>query len=117
MALLEQHHTAGHDDGLSYNVVFRLLNAADYGVPQSRHRVIIVGFRSDFNASWSFPTATHSQDVLLYSKWVSGEYWEEHGMSRPAETPLSMQQLRTIRRAVEETDTTFEMAYCTGCNR
>lgn len=54
MSLLEKHHTAGHDDGLSYNVVFRLLNAADYGVPQSRHRVIIVGFRSDSNISWSF---------------------------------------------------------------
>ncbi len=61
MSILEKHHTAGHDDGLSYNVVFRLLNAADYGVPQSRHRVIIVGFRSDSNISWSFPKASHSQ--------------------------------------------------------
>ena len=29
LALLEKHHTAGHEDELSYNVVFRLLNAAD----------------------------------------------------------------------------------------
>ena len=105
LAMLEQHHTAGHGDGLSYNVVFWLLNAVDYGVPQSRHRVIIVGFRNDFNASWSFPTATHSQESLHYSKWVTGEYWEEHSIKRPAEMPLSAQQLRSIRRAVEDTDT------------
>lgn len=58
LALLEKHHTSGREQGLSYNVVFRLLNAADYGVPQVRQRVIIVGFRSDFNASWTFPKPT-----------------------------------------------------------
>lgn len=30
-----------------YNVFYELLNAADYGVPQDRERVIIVGFRKD----------------------------------------------------------------------
>lgn len=104
LALLKRYHTSSHVDDLSYNVVFRLLNAADYGVPQSRHRVIIVGFRSDYNVSWNFPVATHSQEALLYSKWVTGEYWEEHNIKRPAEMPLSAQQLRTICHAVEETD-------------
>lgn len=104
LALLERHHTSGHDNGLSYNVVFRLLNAADYGVPQSRHRVIIVGFRSDYNASWNFPPATHSQDALLYAKWVSGEYWDEHSLRKPDDIPLSTQQIRAVRKAVENTD-------------
>lgn len=104
LALLERHHTSGSKSGLSYNVVFRLLNAADYGVPQSRHRVIIVGFRRDFDASWTFPAPTHSQDALLYSKWVTGEYWAEHEMKRPAETPLTKHQLSAVRRTVEETD-------------
>lgn len=104
MALLERHHTSGIDSGLSYNVVFRLLNAADYGVPQSRHRVIIVGFRNDFNAGWNFPVATHSQNALLYSKWVTGEYWEEHGIIPPRENQPSARQIRDIRQSVEETD-------------
>ncbi len=84
---LEQYHTSGSKDGLYYNVVFRLLNAADYGVPQIRHRVIIVGFRSDIDANWSFPAPTHSKDALLYSKWVSGEYWKKHGMTTPDTVP------------------------------
>jgi DNA (cytosine-5)-methyltransferase 1 len=36
LSRLEKHHTSGKHDGLSYQVVFRLLNAADYGVPQRR---------------------------------------------------------------------------------
>lgn len=102
LALLEKHHTAGHEDGLSYNVVFRLLNAADYGVPQIRQRVIIVGFRSDFNASWAFPEPTHSQDALLYSKWISKDYWNEHDMKAPSDVPLTKAKLKTVQKSVEE---------------
>jgi len=77
--------------GLSYRLVVTLVNAADYGVPQRRERVFIVGFRSDIDARWSFPLETHSLDALLFDQWVSGEYWDRHGVSkarRPA-APLS----------------------------
>ena len=84
---LERRHTGQAADDLQYRVVFRLLNAADYGVPQHRHRVFIVGFRSDLQREWSFPPATHSLDGLLWSQWVSGEYWEEHEVAR-ADRPL-----------------------------
>lgn len=87
LKVLEEYHTSTCEKGLTYNVVFRLLNAADYGVPQIRYRVIIVGFRSDLDATWSFPEPTHSKEALLYSKWVSGEYWREHNILRPAVIP------------------------------
>lgn len=38
-----------------YNVQYRILNAADYGVPQKRERVIIVGFRKDLDIKFEFP--------------------------------------------------------------
>jgi len=75
---LEETQTKGGYRGLKYNVVYRLLNAADYGVPQKRERVFIVGFRSDLNVEWCFPKATHSQDALLWQQWVTGEYWKRH---------------------------------------
>lgn len=82
LSRLERHHLHGQKEGLFYRVVFRLLNAADYGVPQRRERVIIVGFRQDLEKEWSFPRATHSLDALLWDQWVTGEYWERHEISR-----------------------------------
>lgn len=79
---LEETHTKGNYRGLKYNVLFRLVNAADYGVPQKRERVFIVGFRSDLNIEWSFPKATHSKDALLWQQWVTGEYWERLKVSK-----------------------------------
>lgn len=79
---LERHHTQGQYRGLYYRVSFRLVNAADYGVPQKRERVVIVGFRSDIGEGWHFPAATHSEDALLVSQWVTNEYWERHKIAR-----------------------------------
>lgn len=73
-----------HSNGLTYNVLPTLVNAADYGVPQKRERVFIVGFRSDLGVDWSFPSATHSFDALLRDQWISGNYWERHGIPAPA---------------------------------
>lgn len=81
---LEQHHTSGTVSGLHYRLVPRLVNAADYGVPQRRERVFIVAFRADLGVEWSFPRETHSQDALLFEQFVSGEYWERHSVSRRA---------------------------------
>ncbi len=76
---LERHHTStGECDGRTYRVRFGAFNAADYGVPQKRYRVIIVGFRSDLEMDWCFPQPTHSLDALLWDQWVRGDYWERH---------------------------------------
>lgn len=79
LARLEQHHTGRRSKhGLSYKVVRRVLNAANFGVPQRRERVFFVGFRSDLNLEWSFPDETHSLDALLWEQVITGEYWERH---------------------------------------
>ncbi len=82
LARLEEHHTHGNYEGLYYRVLFRLVNAADYGVPQKRERVIIVGFRSDLCEDWSFPTPTHCEDTLLRTQFVTGAYWEKHKVAK-----------------------------------
>jgi len=84
---LEKIHTQGRYQGLRYNVVFRLVNAANYGVPQKRERVIIVGIRNDLNISWCFPNETHSEDSLRWTKYVTQEYWEKHEI-KPLEGDL-----------------------------
>jgi DNA (cytosine-5)-methyltransferase 1 len=69
-------------DDLKYDINVEVVNAADYGVPQWRERVLIVAFRSDLKIEWSAPEATHSLDALLWQQWKTGEYWERHRLSR-----------------------------------
>lgn len=66
--------------GISYDVSYKLLNAADFGVPQTRERVVIVGIRSDLDCQWTFPKPTHSEKRLLWEQNVSGQYWEKHNI-------------------------------------
>ena len=81
---LQQFRTAKANGsiGLRYNVFPTLVNAANFGVPQRRERVFIVGFRSDVKAQWAFPRETHSLDALLTDQWVSGAYWERHRVAK-----------------------------------
>ena len=78
LSRLEQHHTGGSYSGLKYNVVWQVLNAANFGVPQRRERVVFVGFRNDTGVSWKFPEKTHSLDALLWRQCRSQQYWEKH---------------------------------------
>ena len=64
-----------------YDVTYNLVNAADYGIPQIRERVIIVGIRKDLHVNWQFPLPTHSKDALLWSMFITGEYWKRHGIN------------------------------------
>ncbi len=92
---LETKHTA-NKSCLEYNVVYRVLNAADYGVPQRRERVFIVGLRSDLGVEWTFPEKTHSADALLRSQWITGEYWDRHEVPRKRRPQLPARQERRV---------------------
>jgi len=43
-------------NGLKYDVQYKLVNAVDYGVPQCRERVFIVGLRNDLGLRWNWPS-------------------------------------------------------------
>ena len=101
---LQAEHTTAHYVGLRYNVVPTLVNAADFGVPQQRHRVFIVGFRSDQDAEWSFPDPSHSKDSLLHSQWITGEYWDRHGVARRARPPAPSKSALDKLAALDTSD-------------
>ena len=57
---------------IGYTVQYKILNAADYGVPQNRLRVVIVGVRSDIRWTYQYPKPTHDKDGKNgLPKWVS----------------------------------------------
>ncbi len=75
---LQRHHTSRPSRKEEYRVVAELLNAANYGVPQRRERVVFVGFRADLGVEWSFPDPTHSYDALLWDQCQTEKYWDRH---------------------------------------
>lgn len=66
-----------------YRVHVEKMTASDYGTAQKRTRVFIVGLRNDVKGEWSRPQATHSEERLLEEKWITGAYWDRHGLRRP----------------------------------
>ncbi|MFA5519259.1 MAG: DNA cytosine methyltransferase [Spirochaetota bacterium] len=57
------------DTGIyGYNVSVKLINFADYGTPQLRERVLIIGIRKDLNINFNFPNPTYSSDNYMTAK-------------------------------------------------
>jgi DNA (cytosine-5)-methyltransferase 1 len=99
---LERAKTSSQRQGLAYEVVWRVVNAADHGVPQSRERVFIIGFRRDLAVEWSFPEPTHTADSLLEAQWITGAYWDRHEIAakdRPAPLARRIKRIEILRQS------------------
>ena len=70
-----------------YAVSSAVLNAADYGVPQDRRRIFIVGTRDDLAAPYVFPEPTHGSErasprvsirdaIADMPEWPEGEFYD-----------------------------------------
>lgn len=102
---LQQHHTSSDKIEPEYRVLIDVLNAADYGVPQKRERVVFVGFRSDLGVRWSLPPATHSLDALLWDQYRSLEYWDRHRV--PFQSRVLDARLAAKAEKIEERPSTL----------
>lgn len=86
-------------DEEQYVVTYQVIDTADYGVPQRRQRVLIVGLRKDlFSKPFRLPKS-HSINNLLRDQWVTGEYWRRHGISSEQYSGPNSQ--RTYQHAVD----------------
>lgn len=85
--LWDHHHERirGSKEEPSYRVYQEEVDAADLGVPQSRKRVFIIAIRADVAGAgtWDKIPTTHSRDRLLHDQYVTGTYWQEHGLPIP----------------------------------
>ena len=86
-----------YEQQAQYDVIYRLVNVADYGVPQSRYRVFIIGFRKDLGIQYVFPEPDCSREALMYDKWVTGRYWKEHGLPVPT-CAISAQKIKKLKK-------------------
>jgi DNA (cytosine-5)-methyltransferase 1 len=101
--------TDGRNPTERYDVKYVSVNAADYGVPQVRHRVFVFAFRRDLGLrNWVPPLPTHSELALVQAQ-DDGSYWEEHGIVSPRRERIpdlfqvsssSSKRWRTLRDAI-----------------
>ncbi len=66
-----------HLEALGYQVYSSVLNALDYGVPQKRERIIIVGFLDDVKFEFPKPVPISERKTLsdILETWVDRKYY------------------------------------------
>lgn len=53
-------------NGLGYTLHISTLNSVDYGVPESRERVFIIGIRKDAGLNWEFPKKLEMDPLSVF---------------------------------------------------
>lgn len=101
--LWNEHHARIRASRLKelYRVYQEEIDAADVGVAQSRKRIFLVAVRADLKNAGSWPgiTRTHSRDVLLHQQWITGTYWNRHGLDKPEAMPERLNaQIERIKK-------------------
>lgn len=81
----------------AYRVVVVKVNAADYGAPQKRHRVLFMGIHKSIAPCMAPPQATHSRERLLWDQYVTGNYWRKHKVLNPPLWPENASDRRTVQ--------------------
>lgn len=80
------------DDEVSYDTSYKLLKSSDYGVPQNRYRVFIVGVRKDLGKKFIFPekikTDLNNLKVKKILKGVNGLQDQVHWKLSPQQSKL-----------------------------
>lgn len=62
-----------------YTVTYKLVNAKNYGVPQDRERVFIVGVRNDLKVSYEFPEPTNDETNYVTLESAIGDLRDNPG--------------------------------------
>lgn len=79
-----------------YNISYKLLYAPDYGIPQRRERVFIVGIRKDLNTEFHFPKSFHPK---MNSKQGIDDLWGKENDGRiPNHSQISLAKFRPFSK-------------------
>ena len=79
-------HILDSIENLGYRVQIKLLNASDYGVPQLRPRVIIIGIRNDLKGTFTYPephpekvptVGETLKELMASNGWEEANFWAE----------------------------------------
>ena len=97
----------GHDKGrtldvilntcenLGYEVQFKVLNALDFGLPQKRERIFIVGFRNNLDFNFDFDYSTHEPTTLsqILESSPGNKYFASHHIQEKRQAKVNKSQI------------------------
>ncbi|BFL64903.1 DNA cytosine methyltransferase [Roseomonas mucosa] len=81
-----------------YNVVIQSVNAAEFGAPQNRRRILFLGVRADAGYEPPLLKRTHSRERLIWDQFITGVYWERHGIPAESRKPLLQADASLVHR-------------------
>lgn len=70
-------HIVAEFESIGYKVVYKPLNAKNFGVPQNRVRIIIVGIREDLNKKMYYPAEKYDDDNFVSSRIAIDDLWNK----------------------------------------
>lgn len=72
----KQYSFTNYETGLNYHIYYKVLNTKDYGLPQNRERIFIVGFRDDnHNFKWPEPFKLEKKLADILEEEVDDKYY------------------------------------------
>jgi DNA (cytosine-5)-methyltransferase 1 len=91
-----------YEDSVPYHIYWRVLNAKNYGIPQNRERVFIIGIREDSENTFSWPL-----EIPLTKKLkdvLESEVDEKYFLSENAIKGMLASNFNTRKEKLQETD-------------
>lgn len=98
-----------HEESVPYHIYYQVLNAKNYGIPQNRERIFIIGIRDDADNSFSFPKpfplVKKLKDILEEN--IEGKYY----LSEKMINTLVRHSNNIIKRNTPENSSTIHAGY------
>ncbi len=96
------------NDELGYTISKKVLNSVDFGVPENRERVFIVGIRNDIHVEWEFPKPSVSEKLTVKDA-ISDLPTVGEGQTV---TEYSLEPQNQYQRLMRHNSTTLTHHYC-----
>ncbi|HUW43817.1 MAG TPA: DNA (cytosine-5-)-methyltransferase, partial [Bacillota bacterium] len=81
---------------VGYHVHWKLVNFADYGVPQKRERIFIIGIRKDLDGNFIFPEPTHKEKHIPVKEALRGVNKVKYNNETSNMNPKTIEMLKLI---------------------
>jgi len=82
--------------GKGYKITANLYKFEEYGVPQTRHRIVIVGFREDLGIEFKVPAPTHADNYVSCEEALDGVENVKYNNKKTRHAKKTVERLKHI---------------------